>query len=103
MYRQLQEWLTVCDPENLIDRTIEKIPGEELAFGDYQVPVLKLALVDRIVRFLPMARFVAATIRLPGQATPVRAQGGVQLRGLGMRTCYLFRAGSGTPRKSSSR
>ena len=47
LYRQVQEWLTSCDPENLIDRTIEQTPGRELAFGDYQVPVLKMTLVDR--------------------------------------------------------
>lgn len=99
LYGQIQEWLAVCDPEGLIDRTIEHKPGEELAFGDYQVPVLKLTLVDRIVRFLPVARFMAATVRQPGQPTPVRVQGGVELRGRGMRICYLFRLPDGTDEK----
>ncbi|HEY1186951.1 MAG TPA: hypothetical protein VGE74_04805 [Gemmata sp.] len=95
LYRQLQEWLTACDPEKLIERSIEHVPGEEISFGDYQVPVLKLTLVDRVARFLPVARFMAATVRPPGQEAPVRVQGGVQLRGLGMRTCYLFRLADG--------
>ena len=95
LYRQVQEWLTSCDPENLIDRTIEQTPGRELAFGDYQVPVLKMTLVDRSVRFEPVARFMAATVRPPGQDAPTRVQGGVQLRGLGGRTCYLFHLSDG--------
>jgi hypothetical protein len=95
LYDQMQRWLAACDPENLIERVIEQIPGPELAFGNYTVPVLRLTLVDRSIQFEPMARFMAATVRRPGQQTPERVQGGVQLRGLGGRTCYLFRLSDG--------
>ena len=90
LYQQIQEWLKVCDPENLIECSIEQVSGRELAFGPHQVPVLKLTLVDRSIQFEPVARYMAATVRPPGQETPVRVQGGVQLRGLGGRECYLF-------------
>ena len=89
LHRQMLDWLKACDPENLIDRTIEQVPGRELAFSDYQVPVLKLTLVDRSVHVQAVARFMAA-MRPPGADTPVRVQGGVELRGLGGRDCYLF-------------
>lgn len=95
LYRQMEEWLVACDPESLIDRAVEQSPGQELAFGDYQVPVLKLTLVDRSVQFEPMARYMASTVRPPGHDSPVRVQGCVQLRGLGGRTCYLFRLSDG--------
>lgn len=96
LYARMQQWLAACDPENLIEHSIELVPGPELAFGDYKVPVLKLTLVDRSVQFEPMARFMAATVRRPGQQTAERVQGGVQLRGLGGRTCYLFRLSDGS-------
>jgi hypothetical protein len=95
LYGQIQEWLTVCDPENLIERAVEQVPGREPAFGAHQVPVLKLTLVDRSVQFEPVARYMAAMVRPPGQDTPVRVEGGVQLRGLGGRACYLFRLPDG--------
>ncbi|MBY0457014.1 MAG: hypothetical protein K2V38_06735 [Gemmataceae bacterium] len=91
LYLQMQQWLAACDPENLIESTIEQVPGRELTFGDHQLPVLKLILVDRVVRFRPLARFMAAMIRPPGQTKSVRVDGGVELRGLGGRDCYLFR------------
>src|SRR5436309_1876921 len=95
LFREIQEWLKACDPDNLIEQCIEQVPGKELAFGEYQVPVLKLTLVDRSARFEPVARFMAALIRPPGSEKPVRAQGGVELRGLGGRGYYLFRLPDG--------
>lgn len=91
LFHQMGEWLTSCDPEALIDRSIEEVPGPELAFGDYRVPVLKLTLVDRSVSFEPVARNLAAKARAPGQENPTRVQGGVHVRGLGGSGCYLFR------------
>jgi hypothetical protein len=91
----MQAWLTACDPENPIERTVEQVPGRELAFVAHQVSVLKLTLVDRSVQFEPVARYMAAMVRPPGQDAPVRVEGGVQLRGLGGRGCYLFRLPGG--------
>ena len=95
LFTQFQEWLAVCDPENLIDRTIESASGQDLSLGEHQVPVLKLSLGDRSIRFLPRARFVAALVRSPGQDKPVRAHGMVELRGLGGPAYYLFRLSDG--------
>lgn len=92
LYKQVQDWLAISDPENLIEKTVEQVPGRELSFGSHTVPVLRLTLVDRNVSFEPIARYMAAMVRTPGAAAPVRVDGGVQLRGL-TRTCYLFRVG----------
>ena len=91
LFQQIEVWLTSCDPESLIDRSIEQIPGPELAFGDYRLPVLKLTLVDRSVSFEPVARNLAAKARAPGQENATRVQGGVHVRGFGGSGCYLFR------------
>ena len=92
LFRHMGEWLTTCDPEALIDRSIEEVPGPELAFGDYRVPVLKLTLVDRSVSFEPVARNLAAKARAPGQEIPTRVHGGVYVRPLGgSGGYYLFR------------
>jgi hypothetical protein len=96
LFAQIQEWLKASDPDNLIEQKIEYVPGKELAFGEYQVPVLKLNLVDRGVWFIPVARFMASMVRPPGHETPIRAQGAVELRGLGGRGYYLFRLPDGT-------
>lgn len=95
LYDQMRRWLVACDPEGLIEYTIEQTSGPELTFGNYTVPVLKLTLVERSVQFEPLARFMATTVRRPGQQAAERVQGGVQLRGLGGRTCYLFRLADG--------
>ncbi len=95
LFGQIQEWVRRSDPENLIEQSIEQVPGKELAFGEYQVPVLKLSLVDRVARFIPLARFMAAMVHPPGQDNSVRAQGCVELRGLGGRGYYLFRLADG--------
>lgn len=91
LFRQIQEWLRACDPGGLIEQRIEQTDGKELAFGEYQVPVLKLNLVDRSAQFVPVARYMLATIKLPGHEKAIRTQGVVELRGLGGRTYYLFR------------
>src|SRR4051812_828232 len=67
LYRQIKEWLVACDPDNLIEKSIEQVPGRELAFGEHQVPVLKLSLVDHSVRLVPVARYMAALVRPPGR------------------------------------
>ena len=95
LFHQIRAWLEASDPDNLIEKTIEQVPGTELAFGEYDVPVLKLNLVDRIVRFKPVARYMAAMVRPPGEDKPVKTQGGVELRGLGGRGYYLFRLPDG--------
>jgi hypothetical protein len=95
LFRQIQDWLKASDPENLIEQSIEHVPGRELALGEHQVPVLKLSLVDRTVQIVPVARFMAAMIKPPGNDKPVRTQGGVELRGLGGRDYYLFRLSDG--------
>jgi hypothetical protein len=95
LFAQFQDWLRTSDPENLIDRAVEQAPGWDPAFGDHQVPVLKLSLLDRSVRFVPKARFVASSVRSPGQSEPVRAQGLIELRGLGGPDYYLFRLPDG--------
>ena len=95
LYRQMEEWLTACDPDSLIDRSIEEVPGPELAFGDYRLPILKLTLVDRSVFFEPVARNMAAKAKAPGEEMPARVRGGIQVRGFGGRVCYLFRLADG--------
>jgi hypothetical protein len=95
LFAQFQEWLAASDPEGLIDRTPENIPGQDPSFGEHQVPALKLTLGERTVRFVPRARFVAAMVRPPGSEKPVRAQGLVELRGLGGADYYLFRLPDG--------
>jgi hypothetical protein len=95
LFQQIQDWLKASDPETLIEQSIEDVPGKELAFGEHRVPVLKLNLVDRTVQIVPVARFMAAMIKPPGNDKPVRAQGGVELRGLGGRGYYLFRLPDG--------
>jgi|GEM_PF-976623 len=95
LYRQMKAWLTACDPESLIDQSIEEVPGPERAFGDYRLPILKLTLVDRSVFFEPVARNMAAKARAPGEDAAVRVQGGIQVRGFGGPVCYLFRLADG--------
>ncbi len=95
LFHQMEVWLISCDPERLIDRTVEEVTGTELAFGNYRLPVLKLTLVDRSVSFEPVARNLAAKARAPGQENPTRVQGGVYVRWVGGSGCYLFRLADG--------
>jgi hypothetical protein len=95
LFQQMETWLISCDPERLIDRTIEEIPGPELVYGDYRLPVWKLTLVDRSVTFEPVARNMAAKARAPGQELATRVHGGIQVRGFGGRVSYLFRLADG--------
>jgi hypothetical protein len=95
LFTQIQEWLQLCDPDNLIEKTVERTSGKELAFGEYKVPVLKLSLVDRTARFEPLARYMLATVKRPGDTEIIRAQGAVELQGLAGRAYYLFRLSDG--------
>lgn len=90
LFEQMQKWLVECDPDKLIEHTIEHAPGRDLTLGEHKVPVFKLTLGNRSWRFEPVARYMAATVRPPGQDKPVKVRGGVEFVGLGGRTCYLF-------------
>jgi len=94
LFAQIELWLDECDPERLIERTHERVEGREIAFGEYTLPVLKLALVESIVRIEPVARYMATLVLAPGAEKPVRCDGAVQVKSLGARSAFLFRIGT---------
>ena len=95
LFAQFQEWLAACDPEGLIDRSIESIRGSDPSLGEHQVPVLKLSIGNRIVRFVPRARFSIAQVRPDGHDKPIRAQGLMELQSLGDPEYHLYRLPDG--------
>jgi hypothetical protein len=91
LYRQLNEWLAASDPEGLLERSVELIPGKDPALGEHHVPSLKISAGDRTVHVVPRVRYAAATVRRPGQVKPERAHGLAEIRDdVGMRQYHLF-------------
>ena len=90
LYRQIEDWLNDCDPENLIERSIDLVSGKDPSFGEHQVPALKLKLVDDTIRFEPLSRNLAAFVKRSELSAEEKVAGAVELIGLGGRTYYLF-------------
>lgn len=92
LIRQVRSWLAASDPEGLLTVEETTAPVREPALGVYEAPALDVSLGRRLLRVVPQARKVLATIRPTGEPER-RADGLVELRDhTGEAGYYLFRS-----------
>jgi hypothetical protein len=87
----IEQWLRESDPDGLIrsERTTHAFNDE--AMGPYSVPGLSLELDGQVVGVVPVARRVVASVVLPGESQPRRAEGRVDLKRYGDTIYVLYR------------
>ena len=95
LFRQIDNWLAACDPDGLLDRTTDSIAISDPAIGEYEAPLRRIEVANKLIEIVPKARYVAASIRPPGSDKPIRAHGLVELRESGITCYYLFQLPGG--------
>jgi hypothetical protein len=88
---QIEQWLRESDPEGLIRCQRVGHSFNDEGMGPYTVPGLKLELDGQVVGVVPVARRVVASVVLPGESQPRRAEGRVDLTRYGDTHYILYR------------
>jgi hypothetical protein len=87
---RIKDWLAEADPRGIL--MIEEAPLRlsQQGVGTYEIPILTIGLGPREVRVKPVARFVAAPLRVTGRMQVPRAYGRVDMTN-GLDRYMIFR------------
>ena len=95
LFKQIDAWLKDSDPDGLLEVSPDSAVLNDPALGEYRAPLRRIKLGEKSVEIVPAARYVAFSIRPPGEEKPVRAHGMVEVRSLGWASYYLFQLPGG--------
>jgi hypothetical protein len=87
---QIKDWLGQADTQRILMIDEAPLRLSEQGLGTYEIPSLTIGLGTREVRIKPVARFVAAPLRVTGRMHVPRADGRVDMTN-GLDRYMIFR------------